>query len=63
MAHGYPAIAADWFALRLGAFYFAHFTVLGIQMPFLPIWLAAKGLDANAIGIVLAAPFVVRVKF
>ena len=60
MAHGYPAIAADWFALRLGAFYFAHFTVLGIQMPFLPIWLAAKGLDANAIGIVLAAPFVVR---
>jgi PPP family 3-phenylpropionic acid transporter len=61
MAHGYPAIAADRFAVRLGAFYFAHFTVLGIQMPFLPVWLSAKGLDANAIGIVLAAPLVLRV--
>jgi PPP family 3-phenylpropionic acid transporter len=60
MAQGYPAIAGEYFAARLGAFYFAHFTVLGIQMPFLPVWLAAKGLDANAIGIVLAAPLVMR---
>jgi len=30
-------------------------------MPFLPVWLAAKGLDANAIGTVLAAPLVLRI--
>src|SRR5262245_14961356 len=55
-----PAIAADGFAARLSAFYVALFVTLGIQMPFLPAWLAAKGLDANAIGIVLAVPLVLR---
>jgi PPP family 3-phenylpropionic acid transporter len=34
---------------------------LGVQLPFLPVWLAARGLDASAIGIVLAVPMVVRV--
>ncbi len=55
-----PAIATDGFAVRLAAFYAALFVTLGIQMPFLPVWLAAKGLDANAIGVVLAAPLVLR---
>jgi MFS transporter, PPP family, 3-phenylpropionic acid transporter len=55
-----PAIAADGFAVRLSAFYAALFVTLGIQMPFLPVWLAAKGLDADAIGIVLAAPLALR---
>jgi MFS transporter, PPP family, 3-phenylpropionic acid transporter len=55
-----PAIAGDGFAVRLSAFYAALFVTLGIQMPFLPVWLAAKGLDANAIGIVLAAPLILR---
>ena len=32
-----------------------------MQLPFLPLWLAAKGLDAGAIGIVLSVPMVVRV--
>jgi PPP family 3-phenylpropionic acid transporter len=49
------------FALRLALFYAALFTTLGVQLPFLPVWLAAKGLDARAIGIVLALPMVVRV--
>ena len=49
------------FALRLAAFYAALFITLGVQLPFLPVWLAAKGLDASAIGIVLAVPMVVRV--
>lgn len=49
------------FARRLAAFYAALFVVLGVQLPFLPVWLAAKGLDAGAIGIVLAIPMVVRV--
>ena len=49
------------FARRLAVFYAALFITLGVQLPFLPVWLAAKGLDAQAIGVVLALPMVVRV--
>src|SRR5262249_6088378 len=57
-----PAPAnTDAFALRLSVFYGGLFVALGIQMPFLPVWLAAKGLDPNAIGIVLAAPLLLRI--
>jgi PPP family 3-phenylpropionic acid transporter len=51
----------DRFVLRLALFYGAFFVYLGLSMPFVPAWLAAKGLDAREIGIVLAAPMVVRV--
>src|SRR6201999_1218821 len=51
----------DRFVLRLSLFYGAFFIYLGLSMPFVPAWLAAKGLDAREIGIVLAAPMVVRV--
>src|SRR5882762_3247336 len=51
----------EGFALRLAAFYAALFVTLGVQLPFLPVWLAAKGLDASAIGMVLAVPMIVRV--
>jgi PPP family 3-phenylpropionic acid transporter len=53
--------SADGFAPRLGLFYAALGFAIGVQLPFLPLWLEARGLDARAIGIVLAAPFVVRV--
>jgi PPP family 3-phenylpropionic acid transporter len=49
------------FATRLAALYGAMFVVLGIQLPFFPVWLKAKGLDAGMIGVVLAAPIIVRV--
>ncbi len=49
------------FAWRLAVFYAALFVALGVQLPFLPLWLAAKGLDAGAIGIALAVPMIVRV--
>lgn len=49
------------FAWRLAVFYAALFAALGVQLPFLPVWLAAKGLDAGAIGVVLAIPMIVRV--
>jgi MFS transporter, PPP family, 3-phenylpropionic acid transporter len=48
------------FAGRIAAFYAALFVVLGVQLPFLPVWLAAKGLAAGAIGLILAIPMVVR---
>jgi PPP family 3-phenylpropionic acid transporter len=51
----------DPFAFRLSAFYAAFFIYTGLSMPFMPAWLAAKGLDARQIGIVLAAPMLVRV--
>src|SRR5262245_10007590 len=49
------------FSLRLKAFYAALFLTLGVQLPFLPVWLTAKGLDARSIGIVLALPAVIRI--
>jgi MFS family permease len=42
-------------AERLSAFYAAIFLVAGIQLPFWPLWLAARGLTAGEIGSVLAA--------
>src|ERR1700687_214902 len=51
---------ADPFVLRLSLFYGAFFAYACLSLPFMPAWLAAKGLDAREIGIVLAAPLVVR---
>jgi PPP family 3-phenylpropionic acid transporter len=51
----------EQFSLRLKAFYAALFLTLGVQLPFLPVWLTAKGLDAGVIGIVLAIPAVIRI--
>ena len=49
------------FTPRLAALYAAFFIVAGISMPFLPIWMSAKGLDPATIGFVLAAPMLMRV--
>ena len=67
-----PSLISNWatdgvrmipfgFATRLAAFYAAIFVLTGVQLPFFPVWLKAKGLDAGMIGIVLAMPMVVRV--
>jgi MFS transporter, PPP family, 3-phenylpropionic acid transporter len=48
------------FATGLGAFYAAFFAGAGVQLPFFPLWLEAKGLDPRWIGIVLSAPVLVR---
>jgi PPP family 3-phenylpropionic acid transporter len=47
-------------AWRLASFYAALCAVLGVQMPFLPVWFAAKGLDDASIGVTLAIPLIVR---
>lgn len=49
------------FVPRLAAFYATLFVVIGIQLPFFPLWLKAKGLDVRTIGLVLAVPMVVRI--
>ena len=56
-----PLRPADNFGLRLAAFYGCLFLIPGIQMPFFPLWLKARGLDSEAIGIILATPVVVRI--
>jgi PPP family 3-phenylpropionic acid transporter len=42
-------------AVRLGAFYAAVFLVVGIQLPFWPVWLAGRGLEPQQIAFVFAA--------
>ena len=46
---------------RLALFYGAAFAAVGVQLPFWPVWLAARGLSAGEIGLVLAAAFWPRV--
>jgi PPP family 3-phenylpropionic acid transporter len=53
--------STDHFALKLGLFYAAYFFFGGVQLPFFPVFLEARGLDAGTIGVVIAAPMVVRI--
>ena len=41
-------------AFRLSFFYAAVFLTIGVMMPFWPVWLKSRGLDAGEIGLVLA---------
>lgn len=56
-----PPRHADDFALRSSVLYTCLFIFVGIQFPFFPLWLKARGLDLEAIGIVLAVPILVRI--
>jgi PPP family 3-phenylpropionic acid transporter len=47
--------------LRIVTFYIAIYTFVGVQLPFFPIWLAAKGFDARLIAFVLSATLLVRI--
>lgn len=49
------------FVVRLALAYGGLFGAIGIKLPFLPVWLAAKGLDAATIGSVLAVAVATRV--
>jgi PPP family 3-phenylpropionic acid transporter len=48
-------------SLRLALFYAAFYTVVGVQLPFWPVWLAARGMDAREIGILLSVAGLVRI--
>jgi PPP family 3-phenylpropionic acid transporter len=58
---GASQFSTDRFVLKLGLFYAAYFVFGGIQLPFLPLWLEARGLDARTIGLVIAVPTLVRI--
>jgi PPP family 3-phenylpropionic acid transporter len=51
----------DGFAPRLALFYAGFFLAAGLLVPFFPAWLAAQGLNSEAIGLVLATPLAARV--
>jgi MFS transporter, PPP family, 3-phenylpropionic acid transporter len=55
-----PELAGSRFARRMALFYASTFVALGVHLPFLPVWLAAKGLDPETIGVVLAMPMILR---
>lgn len=48
-------------AIRLSCFYAAVFGVIGVQLPFWPLYLKAKGLDPSDIGLLMAAAFFVKI--
>lgn len=47
-------------SLRLSLFYAAYFSVVGISLPYWPVWLESRGLSPVAIGTVLAVGFWVK---
>src|SRR3990172_5510109 len=49
------------FSLQLSLFNIFLFLGMGVQLPFLPLWLKYKGLEAGEIGIVIAAMTAIRV--
>lgn len=51
------------FAVRLSLFFGALFLVVGLHAPYFPVWLEWRGLTPSQIGMVLAAPLVVRIFF
>jgi PPP family 3-phenylpropionic acid transporter len=51
------------FAWRLGFLYAALFLVVGCYLPYLPVWLDWRNLDADEIAVILAAPLFTRILF
>src|SRR3954471_7216661 len=58
---GTREFSTDHFARKLGLFYAAYFFFGGVQLPFFPLWLEARGLDARTIGMVIAVPTLVGI--
>ena len=50
-------------AWRLGFLYAALFLVVGCYLPYMPVWLHWRDLDADAIAVLLAAPLFARILF
>ena len=48
-------------AARISHFYWAIFLIVGLQTPFLPVWLDARGLTLSEIAIAGAIPLFVRI--
>jgi MFS transporter, PPP family, 3-phenylpropionic acid transporter len=49
------------FATRVSLLFAAVFVVVGVQLPYLPVWLDWIGLSAREIAVITAAPMLIRV--
>lgn len=54
-----PDPGADY-GQRIALYFAAMFVIYGVLVPFLPVWLDGRGLDANEVAIVTAVPFILR---
>jgi PPP family 3-phenylpropionic acid transporter len=50
-----------YFELRVSLIFAALFLSMGVHLPYFPLWLEAKGFDAEQIAVILAAPMFLRV--
>lgn len=55
-----PADPGGGYGLRVAFYFAALFVIFGVLIPFLPVWLDARGLDAGEVAIVMAIPFILR---
>src|SRR5262245_51553883 len=56
-----PLTRLEPFATKLAFLYAALFLVVGIYMPYMPVWLHWRGLSEDAIAVLLATPLFVRI--
>lgn len=49
------------YSIRLSAIYVGWFSVIGVQMPFWPVWLENRGLGSSDIGLVLMLGLLIKV--
>ena len=56
-----PALDTSEAGVRIAAVYAAIFAVAGTQLPFLPIWLADRGLTVGEIAVVSSLALIVRI--
>ncbi|MGB5210630.1 MAG: MFS transporter [Gammaproteobacteria bacterium] len=56
-----PPAQTGWPRWRLGAFYASYFAVIGILLPYWPLYLSHAGFDAISIGQAMAAMMLMRV--
>ncbi|MGX9392332.1 MFS transporter [Nitrobacteraceae bacterium UC4446_H13] len=52
--------ASRRFAIRLGLFYAAVFALMGVHLPFFPVWLQAVDVGPAWIGVIVAVPSLTR---
>jgi PPP family 3-phenylpropionic acid transporter len=50
-------------AIRISMFYAAYFAMVGVALPFFPVWLSSSGLTPENIGVIIGCSTFVRVFF
>lgn len=54
-------LSTDGFAFRAAIFYAVSCFLMGVQLPFFPVWLESKGFDAGQVGALLSATALMRI--